>query len=474
MLGSLVERAVTRSSASARLAFTAVIALSAVAALGSSVASAASNPPVNGAPPVISGTARQDQSLSTTTGSWGGATPISFAYRWQRCDSSGAGCQPIAYATSATYKLTSADVGHTLRTDVTATNGDGTAQALSSPTAAIANAGSAPANTKQPNPSGTPKDGDTVSVDNGNWSGSQPITFTYQWQLCNAKTGSCANIAGATSAHEKVVTADVGSIMRASVTATNSVGNTVAYSNVTAVVAAKDQAPSIVTLPIVAGSLAVGQTLVASSGTWKGASGVFSYQWSRCNSAGTGCTSIPGANSQSYTVTGGDAGSTLAVTVRASNDVGSTSSTSAAVKVPAPGTSVGGGLTSVAVTSLTAHPDHLLISSIVFSPSPFRTRNGVITARFRVTDQGTTNVVSGALVDVVGIPYNWVVGSAEQPTGTDGWVTIRIKTTSKMQLTRGGVLVMQVRARAPGSSAADILGGISTRRLVQLKLAPAA
>jgi hypothetical protein len=246
----------------------------------------------------------------------------------------------------------------------------------------------------------------------------------------------------------------------------------VAFSNATAVVAPKDQAPSLVTLPIIAGSPAVGQTLVASSGTWKGASGVYSYQWARCNPSGTGCASISGATEQSYTVGSGDAGNTLTVTVRASNDVGSTNATAGVVKVPSAAPSVGGGLTSVPVTSLAAHPDHLLISSIEFSPSPFRTRNGTITARFRVTDEGTNHVVSGALVAVVGIPYSWVVAPAEQPTGVDGWVTIRIRTTSKMQLTRGGVLVMQVRARAPGSSADDILGGISTRRLVQLQLAP--
>jgi len=455
-----------------RLLLVAAVSLSATAALGGSVAAAASNPPVNGAPPVISGTDRQGQSLSTTTGSWGGATPISFAYRWERCDSSGANCQPIGYATSATYTLTGSDVGHTLRTNVTATNADGTAQALSSPTASIANAGSAPANTKQPNPHGTAKDGNTVSVDNGDWSGTQPITFTYQWQLCNPKTGSCTNIPGATGSHLNVLVADVGSILRASITATNSVGTTVAFSNATAVVAPKDQAPSLVTLPIIAGSPSVGQTLVASSGTWKGASGVYSYQWARCNSSGTGCGSIAGATEQSYTVGSGDAGYTLTVTVRASNNVGSTNATAGVVKVPAPAPSVGGGFTSVPVTSLTAHPDHLLISSIEFSPSPFRTRNGVITARFRVTDEGTNHVVSGALVALVGIPYSWVVAPAEQPTGIDGWVTFRIRTTSKMQLTRGGALVMQVRARAPGSSADDILGGISTRRLVQLQLAP--
>ena len=210
---------------------------------------------------------------------------------------------------------------------------------------------------------------------------------------------------------------------------------------------------------------AVGQTLVAASGTWKGASGVFGYQWLRCNASGGNCADLPGATAQSYTVTSGDAGSTLTVRVRASNNVGSTNATSAAVTV-----ATGGGFRSVPVSSLVARPDHLLISSVQFSPSPFHTRNGVITARFRVTVEGTKNVVSGALVNVVGIPYNWIIQPPEQATGTDGWVTFQIQTTSQMPLTRGGALVMQVRARAPGTSAAVILGGISTRRLVQLQL----
>jgi hypothetical protein len=59
------------------------------------------------------------------------------------------------------------------------------------------------------------------------------------------------------------------------------------------------------------------------------------------------------------------------------------------------------------------------------------------------------------------------------PHGTDGWVTFHIQTTRQMPLRRGGALVMQVRARAPGTSAAVILGGISTRRLVQVQLSAA-
>jgi len=469
MLGNTFA-AVVRSSASVRFALIAVVAVGAVVAFGTSVASAAASPPVNGAPPVISGTARQDQSLSTTTGSWGGTAPITFSYRWQRCDSSGANCSPISNATAATHTLTSSEVGHTIRVSVTATNADGTAQALSAPTAVVASLGNAPANSKQPDPSGTPKDGSTVSASSGTWTGAAPIAYAYQWQRCTPKSGVCTNISHPTGQTYKVVTADVGFMLRAAVTASNSIGKSTAFSNLTAIVAAKDQAPSNVTLPVIAGAPSVGQSLVAASGTWKGASGIYAYQWLRCNASGGNCADLPGATGQSYTVTSGDTGSTLTVRVRASNDVGSTNATSAAVKIAAAGAPIGGGFTSVQVGSLAAHPDHLLISSVQFSPSPFHTRNGVITARFRVTVEGTKNVVNGALVKVVGIPYSWIIQPPEQATGADGWVTFKIQTTRKMPLTRGGALVMQVRARAPGTSAAVILGGISTRRLVQLQL----
>lgn len=44
----------------------------------------ASGPPVNTSPPVVSGTPADEQVLSVSTGSWGGA-PATFAYQWQRC-----------------------------------------------------------------------------------------------------------------------------------------------------------------------------------------------------------------------------------------------------------------------------------------------------------------------------------------------------------------------------------------------------
>jgi hypothetical protein len=349
----------------------------------------------------------------------------------------------------------------------------GGAQALGTPRAVAAHAATAPVNTKQPDPSGTAKEGSTVSVNNGTWTGTEPITFSYQWQRCNPKTGNCTNVSQPTGRRYQIVSADVGFALRAVVTASNSGGTSSARSNLTSVVAARGQAPVALTLPAIAGTPAIGQTLIASSGTWRGASGVFSYQWLRCDSAGGKCSDISGAATQSYVVSSADSGNSVGVRVRASNNVGATTSLATPVKVTTSGGTGGGGANSVPVTSLVAHPDHLLISGVQFSPSPFHTRGGAFTARFRVTVEGTNNVVSGALVAVVGIPYSWVVEPPETATGADGWVTFRIQTTSRMQLTAGGALVMQVRARAPGTSAAVILGGISTRRLVQLPLGAA-
>src|SRR5581483_4831077 len=59
--------------------------------------------PNNLSPPVVSGTARSGQTLSATTGSWAGVTPMTFAYQWQRCDASGSGCNAVSGATASSY-----------------------------------------------------------------------------------------------------------------------------------------------------------------------------------------------------------------------------------------------------------------------------------------------------------------------------------------------------------------------------------
>lgn len=108
------------------------------------VVQGASVPPSNTALPTISGTAQLGQTLTSTTGTWSGSTPMTYTRQWQRCDTSGAACAPISGAIASTYVLVSADVGHTLRVSITASNTVGSATASSAHTAVVAGTSSPP------------------------------------------------------------------------------------------------------------------------------------------------------------------------------------------------------------------------------------------------------------------------------------------------------------------------------------------
>lgn len=205
------------------------------AATATSAASAAVNsgPPLNTTPPAVSGVAQDGRSLQTTDGTWSNA-PTSYGYQWLRCDSSGANCVAIAGATASSYALTSTDVGSTIRSQVVASNADGSGSASSTATAVIAAA--PPVSTSPPVVSGTPKPGQTLSSSSGSWSGTTPMTFTYQWLRCDSSGAGCAAIGGATAATYAVGSADVGSTLRVQVTAANAGGSGQAASAQTAVV----------------------------------------------------------------------------------------------------------------------------------------------------------------------------------------------------------------------------------------------
>ncbi len=94
-------------------------------------------PPANTGLPVISGSAVDGQLLSASTGVWSGS-PTGYAYEWRRCDVAGAGCVAIGGAVAASYTLAAADVGHTVRVAVTASNGAGSATAVSAQTVVVA------------------------------------------------------------------------------------------------------------------------------------------------------------------------------------------------------------------------------------------------------------------------------------------------------------------------------------------------
>jgi fibronectin type 3 domain-containing protein len=88
-------------------------------------------PPSNTSPPTLTGSAVVGNTLTADTGTWAGTAPLSYAYQWRRCDSSGGACVDIAGATASSYTLTADDGGATIRVAVTATNEFGSATASS-------------------------------------------------------------------------------------------------------------------------------------------------------------------------------------------------------------------------------------------------------------------------------------------------------------------------------------------------------
>jgi hypothetical protein len=87
--------------------------------------------PASTAPPVITGLAREGQTLTASVGSWANG-PTSFAYTWRRCDANGNKCD--GFATGPTVRLTPTDIGHRIRLVVAGTNQFGTSKATSAPT----------------------------------------------------------------------------------------------------------------------------------------------------------------------------------------------------------------------------------------------------------------------------------------------------------------------------------------------------
>ena len=87
--------------------------------------------------PTIIGIAGIGSSMAGTNPHWAGAQPISYVFQWLRCNAAGAACTPIAGQSLATYRVSSADAGSTLRFGVLARNAYGSAAALSLQTAVV-------------------------------------------------------------------------------------------------------------------------------------------------------------------------------------------------------------------------------------------------------------------------------------------------------------------------------------------------
>lgn len=192
--------------------------------------------PANTQGPAVEGNLSEGSTLTANHGTWQGSATITYAYQWQRCNSTGESCSNIGGATGETHTLEAGDVSHTLRIAVEASNEAGTESATSGPSGLVYASG-APTNTEAPSISGTLQENQPLFSSDGGWSGSRPLTYYYQWQRCNTSGESCANISGATKPSYTATSTDVGKTLRARVTTKNTHGEAGSISAATNVIA---------------------------------------------------------------------------------------------------------------------------------------------------------------------------------------------------------------------------------------------
>ena len=227
--------------------------------------------------------------------------------------------------------------------------------------------------------------------------------------------------------------------------------------------------PSNTAPPTISGSAKEGSTLTATNGTWDGTAPVtYTFAWNRCDKDGGSCSRITGATANTYVLKNVDAGTTLRVTVTATNADGSAESTSVPTAVIAgtpPPVSNGcptSGTGTVQIGDVSP-PARLQIDQQTVTPGIVTPSAKTIQLHFRVTACGG-RPVQGALVYATAVPYNQYSIAPEGTTGADGGTNLTMGQLGGFPAARQqGLLVVFVRARKASD---PLTAGISTRLLV--------
>ncbi len=317
----------------------------------------------------------------------------------------------------------------------------------------------------EPVVSGTARVGEVLRTTRGSWVSTTSITYAYRWYRCQGRgagdASDCQRIGNAPNDTYKLRDGDAGFSIRSQIVATNADGSTKSTSKPVGPV--QSARPSNVTPPAITGAAVKGSRLTASRGQWVGNTPItYAFRWLRCNSSADDCNEIDGATDNTYVLLQADVGRKIRVRVTARNDAGSKSALSdptAAVQSDVPPT---GG---IPVTTLQSGGDQLVITQVLFAPSPVTSRTAPITVRVKITArQGRP--VSGALVFVRATPR--VVEGQTAATQPDGWVTLTVVPNDQFPQPRSGFNVQFfVRAYRSGDTTPNLDSSI----LVQVPLA---
>lgn len=193
--------------------------------------------PFNTVLPTLSGVPQVNQTLTCTSGAWGGKPQPVAAFQWLR-----AGVE-VQGVTSSTYTLSAADAGQSISCKVVARSVAGEANAASALTVPVAALPSPelPALLTAPTVTGEAKIGQTLTCNTGTWTASPTLSVTW------LRSG---HLIGVTTATYVPTEADRARTLACQVHAVNVAGETVAISSATNPVTGPfggDKLPDVIT-----------------------------------------------------------------------------------------------------------------------------------------------------------------------------------------------------------------------------------
>lgn len=244
----------------------------------------------NTGPPVISGKAQVDQTLTASTGGWA-PLPTRVAYQWFRNGVA------LTGATAASYTVQVNDVSAAMTVAVTVDRADhATATVTSAPVKASLGALAIGKVTV----TGSVRVGDTVTAKPGTWTSGTALS--YQWFVGGK------SVAGATKSTLKLAPADAGKKLTLQVSGTKS-----GYAPASALSAASTVANGVFSAatPKISGSVKVGKKLTVTPGTWSPKPS-FQYTWYADGKV------IKNATKSTFTLTKAQAGKRIEVRVTGS------------------------------------------------------------------------------------------------------------------------------------------------------------
>ena len=322
--------------------------------------------------------------------------------------------------------------------------------------------------------------GATLSVTNGIWSGTPLVSgFTYQWQRSLNNGTTWSNLVGQTGSTYKVVASDYAFKLRALVTATNLNGSRTVETAASSAVAETYN----VQIPVVRGTLVVGQLLEVTDGVWSSDYPLtYRYQWTRDGDP------ISGRTAPSYTLVDADVDRQISVTVTAYSSLGSVLANSTVrSSVSAAGNSVAPAITgTVKVYSTLTTSSGTWLNSPTITYQWQRSSDGVLwnniasatnsTYVITVADIGyfirsqvfgtktiapTTYVYTSPSPATIVVPALTAI-STSAPAVSGSWTTGSTLSTSNGSWTSSGTFTYQWQRSTDNTTWASITGATSS------------